>query len=147
VHAANKHESQWAFEFVEQADQESDRLEVVFADKAYRGDLEDELAETLGVQLEIPESESDTPGFAAEPKRWTIERTFGWFGGWRRLSIEYERLTETSEAIIRLALLELALNRLQFKSKHQPVRRLRRTVGLHLGEGPGSGVHGPGGPP
>jgi transposase len=82
-------------------------------DKAYRGDLDDELAETLGVQLEIPESESDTPGFAVEPKRWIIERIFGWFGGWRRLSKEYERLSETSEAIIRLASLQLALNRLQ----------------------------------
>jgi putative transposase len=113
VHAANEHESQRAFELIEQADQKSDRLEVVFADKAYRGDLEGELAETLGVQLEIRESESDTPGFAVEPKRWTIERTFGWFGGWRRLSKEHERLTETSEAIVRLASLQLALNRLQ----------------------------------
>jgi putative transposase len=102
-------------------------LEVVFADKAYRGDLEDELAETLGLGLEItasgsdePESDepgsdepgSDEPGFAVEPKRWIVERTFGWFGGWRRLSKEYERLTETSEAIVRLASLQLALSRL-----------------------------------
>jgi len=115
VHAANEHESQRAFELIEQADQESDRLEVVFADKAYRGDLEDKLAETLGLRLEITESdesESDAPGFAVEPKRWIVERTFGWFGGWRRLSKEYERLTETSEAIVRLASLQLALSRL-----------------------------------
>jgi len=51
-------------------------------------------------------------GFAVEPKRWIVERTFGWFGGWRRLSKEYERLTETSEAIVRLASLQLALSRL-----------------------------------
>jgi putative transposase len=115
VHAANEHESQRAFELIEQADQESDRLEVVFADKTYRGDLEDELAETLDLTLEITESdesESDAPGFAVEPKRWIVERTFGWFGGWGRLSKEYERLTETSEAIVRLASLQLALSRL-----------------------------------
>lgn len=104
-HAASEHESQRAFAIVEAADQKSDRLEVVFADKAYRGELEDELAETLDLRLEIPESESDEPGFA-------VERTFGWFGGWRRLSKEYERLTETSEAIVQLASLQLALSRL-----------------------------------
>ena len=67
VHAANEYESQRAFELIEQTDQESDQLEVVFADKAYRGDLEDELAETLGLRLEVTESdesESDAPGFA-----------------------------------------------------------------------------------
>jgi putative transposase len=112
VHAANEHESQRAIQLLKAATKESDRLEVVFADKAYRGDLEDELAETLDVQLEIPESESGAPGFAVEPKRWIIECTFGWFGGWRRLSKEYERLTETSEAIVRLASLQLALSRL-----------------------------------
>ncbi len=112
VHAASEHESQRAFAIVEAADQKSDRLEVVFADKAYRGELEDELAETLDLRLEITESESDEPGFAVEPKRWIVERTFGWLGGWCRLSKEYERLTETSEAIVQLVSLQLALNRL-----------------------------------
>lgn len=112
VHAANEHESQRAIQLLEAAKKESDRLEVVFADKAYRGDLEDELAEKLGLRLEITESESDEPGFSVEPRRWIVERTLGWLGGWRRLSKEYERLAETSAAMVRLASLQLALNRL-----------------------------------
>ena len=116
VHAANEHESQRALKLLEKADQKSDRLEIVFADKAYRGDLEDELEEKLGLRLEITESESDEPGFSVEPKRWIVERTLGWLlgwlGGWRRLSKEYERLAETSAAMVRLASLQLALNRL-----------------------------------
>jgi putative transposase len=112
VHAANEHESLRALKLLEKADQKSDRLEIVFADKAYRGDLEDELEETLGLRLEITESESDEPGFSVEPKRWIIERTLGWLGGWRRLSKEYERLAETSAAMVRLASLQLALSRL-----------------------------------
>jgi len=96
---------------IEKVDQKSDRTEAVFADKAYRGDLGDELGETLELRLEITESKSDEPGFSVEPKRWIVERTLGWFGGWRRLSKEYERLVETSKAMVRLALLRLALNR------------------------------------
>jgi putative transposase len=112
VHAANEHESQTAFDLIEKADQKSGQIEAVFADKAYPGgDLEDELDETLGLRLEITESKSDEPGFSVEPKRWIVERTFGWFGGWRRLSKEYERLAQTSKAMVRLASLRLALNR------------------------------------
>jgi putative transposase len=112
VHAANEHGSQRAIQLLEAAKKESNRLEVVFADKAYRGGLENKLAETLDLRLEITESESDEPGFSVEPRRWIVERTLGWLGGWRRLSKEYERLAETSAAMVRLASLQLALNRL-----------------------------------
>ena len=82
IRAANEPESQHAFELIEQADQRSVRLEVVFADKAYRGDLEGNLEEALGLQLETATSASDEPGFSVEPKRWIVERTLGWWGGW-----------------------------------------------------------------
>ena len=112
VHAANEHESQHALGLLEEADAKSERLEAAFADKAYRGDLEDEASKGLGLRLEITESKSNEPGFSVEPKRWIVERTLGWFGGWRRLSKEYERLVETSKAMVRLASLRLALSRL-----------------------------------
>ncbi len=96
IHAANQHESQHALGLLEETDAKSERLEAVFANKAYRGDLEDEIRETLGLRLEITEPNSEEPGFSVEPKRWIVERTLGWFGGWWRLSKEYERLAETS---------------------------------------------------
>jgi putative transposase len=86
VHAADEHESQHAFRLIQQADQRSGRLEAIFADKAYRGDLEDRLDEALGLELEITESDAEAPGFSVEPKRWIVERTLGWLGGWRRLA-------------------------------------------------------------
>ncbi|PSQ79848.1 MAG: DDE transposase, partial [Bacteroidetes bacterium QH_6_63_17] len=46
------------------------------------------------------------------PKRWIIERTFSWLSGWRRLSRDYERHTDSSETMIQAALLRIALNRL-----------------------------------
>ena len=112
VRLANEHESQRAFEVLQPASRKSDRLEAAFADRAYRGGLEGECARVLEIDLNITSSESEEPGFAVEPKRWIVERTFRWFGGWRRLSKEYERLTETSEAMVRLASLQVALNRL-----------------------------------
>jgi len=51
-------------------------------------------------------------GFKILPKRWIVERTFGWFGKYRRLSKDYERLTENSESYIKLAMINLMLRRL-----------------------------------
>jgi putative transposase len=46
------------------------------------------------------------------PKRWVVERTFGWLGRHRRLSKDYEKLPATSETLIRLAMIKLMLRRL-----------------------------------
>ena len=40
-----------------------------------------------------------------------VERTFGWLGKYRKLSKDYERLTENSEAVIKLAMLHLIIRR------------------------------------
>jgi transposase len=53
-----------------------------------------------------------SPGFHVVPRRWVVERTFSWFGGFRRLSKDYERLCATSEAWIYLAMIRLMLRRL-----------------------------------
>jgi putative transposase len=44
-------------------------------------------------------------GFVLLPKRWIVERTFGWFGRYRRLSKDYEANTKSSEAWIYLAMI------------------------------------------
>jgi putative transposase len=46
------------------------------------------------------------------PHRWIVERTFGRFGRYRRLSKDYEYLTETSEAMIYLVMLNIMVRRL-----------------------------------
>lgn len=57
----------------------------------------------------------DLAGFKVLPKRWIVERTFGWLGRRRRLSKDYEQLTETSETVIRVAMIGLMARRLAAK--------------------------------
>jgi putative transposase len=51
-------------------------------------------------------------GFQVLPRRWVVERTFGWLSQSRRLSKDYERLGETSEALVYVAMTRLMLRRL-----------------------------------
>lgn len=54
----------------------------------------------------------DVKGFKVLPRRWVVERTFGWLGRYRRLSKDYEYLTETQEAFIYAAMVKNMLRRL-----------------------------------
>jgi putative transposase len=50
--------------------------------------------------------------FAVVPWRWIVERTVAWLGRYRRLKSNYERLPETTEAIIHIAMIRLMVRRL-----------------------------------
>ena len=52
-------------------------------------------------------------GFVPQPKRWIVERTFGWLNRSRRLSKDYERTTASSEAFVKVAMIHLMLRRLR----------------------------------
>jgi len=52
------------------------------------------------------------PGFRVLPRRWVVERTFSWCGQSRRMSKDYERLTDTSEAMIYATMTRLMARRL-----------------------------------
>ena len=51
-------------------------------------------------------------GFAVQPKRWIVERTFGWLSRNRRMSKDYERKVQTSETLIEVAMIRLLVARL-----------------------------------
>lgn len=88
------------------------RLERLWADGAYAGELIDWVAGVGGWVLEIVTRAAAAVGFVVLPKRWIVERTFGWLGRSRRLSKDYETLPETSEALIRIAMIGLMTRRL-----------------------------------
>jgi len=88
----------------------------LFVDGGYSGALAAWVKELLprrGLQPEIVKrSAADKHRFAILPKRWIIERTFGWLSKFRRLSKDYEFRTENSEAMILIAATRLMLKRL-----------------------------------
>jgi putative transposase len=57
-----------------------------------------ELKDEFGWTIEIVRRAADAIGFVVQPKRWIVERTFAWFGRYRRLSKDYEENVESSEA-------------------------------------------------
>ena len=88
------------------------RLKLIWADGSYRGALVTWVAERFGWKLEIVEKPKDQIGFQLLPKRWIVERTFAWLVRQRRLARDYERLPETSEAFIYVAMIRLMLRKL-----------------------------------
>ncbi len=56
---------------------------------------------------------SDAGKFVVLPKRWIVERTFAWLGRYHRLIKDYEDLVESSETMIKLAMTNLMIHRLQ----------------------------------
>jgi len=88
------------------------RLALIWADGSYRGELIVWVEDTYGWKLEIVEKPKDQSGFQVLPKRWIVERTFAWLVRQRRLARDYERLSETSESFIYVAMIRLMLRRL-----------------------------------
>ena len=88
------------------------RLERLWADGGYAGQLVAWVKEQTGWTLEIIPRPAEAAGFVLLPKRWVVERTFAWLSKCRRLSKDYEHLVASSEALIRLAMIGLMLRRL-----------------------------------
>jgi putative transposase len=86
-------------------------LKLIWADGGYAGQLIG-WAKHLGRwTLEIVKRTE--AGFAVLPKRWIVERTFAWLGKYRRLSKDYETLTESSESMVRITMINLMVHRLK----------------------------------
>jgi transposase len=85
------------------------RLCEVFADNNYRG-TSNLWAKQMGFALRRVEREGK--GFEKLPKRWVVERTFGWLFNYRRLLFDLEYKIANSEGMLWLASINLMLNRI-----------------------------------
>lgn len=89
------------------------RLKLIWADGAYAR-LGDQVRKQFGWTLEIVRPKEGQQGFKVLPRRWVVERTFGWLGRYRRLARDYEHTVPSSEAMTYLAsvrrMLKLATN-------------------------------------
>jgi transposase len=70
-------------------------VEVAFVDQGYTGQAAADVAEVVGIQLEVVKFPEAKRGFILLPRRWVVERSFAWVARFKRLARDYERLPET----------------------------------------------------
>jgi transposase len=92
-------------------------VEVTFVDQGYTGEDAAKQAQTNGIRLEVVKHTEAKKGFVLLPRRWVVERTFGWLGRFRRLTRDYERLAEVLAGWHWLAFVALILKQVGFQSQ------------------------------
>ena len=115
VTGANVQDAVAAKSILTTAKSEFKRLQHIWADAVYGGKLVEWVEQTLQWVLEIVKHLVKVVGFKLLPRRWVVERTFGWLNRARRLSKDYERNPRSSEAVITLAMIRIMLRRLARK--------------------------------
>ena len=123
VHAGSVPDRKGGQRVLEAAGDAYPRLHHIWAHQGYTGTLVRWAAQEYGwtVQVVYPQDRQlkryapdvlDESGFKVIPKRWIVERTFGWLSRCRRMSKDYERKVQTSETLIELAMIRLLLVRI-----------------------------------
>ena len=91
-------------------------IALIWADAGYANQIDSSLVTwartAASIVLQIVKRSDDVKGFQVLPRRWVVERTFGWLIRSRRLSRDYERRTDNSEAMIKIAMIKLMATRL-----------------------------------
>jgi transposase len=93
------------------------KVEIAYVDHGYTGDDPDAAATEHGIELVVVKHKEAKRGFVLLPRRWVIERTFGWLGRFRRLARDYERLATTLKGWHWLASLIILLAKVGFQSQ------------------------------
>jgi len=113
VHAASVQEQDGAKLVLQRVQGRHPRLYLIWADAGYNVQwLIDWVAATCQWVLEIVKRPEGSKGFVLLPRRWVVERTFGWLSHYRLLSKDYEVLPRNSEAVVYVAMIHLMVRRL-----------------------------------
>jgi transposase len=91
-------------------------VEIAYVDQGYTGEDAAQQAEQEGIELQVVKHGEAKRGFVLLPRRWVVERSFGWLGRFRRLARDDERLTETLAGWHWLAFVALLLVKVGLKS-------------------------------
>jgi putative transposase len=108
---------------VREAHREFPTIQLVWVDGAYNGEIIDRAAADTGINIQMVKRTDNEKEFKVLPRRWVVERTFGWFGKYRLLSKEYEKTIESSTADLLHAMTMLMLRRLTIRHDTRKERR------------------------
>jgi transposase len=112
VTAANEQDRSQVGELAQQVQAVTgESVELAFVDQGYTGDETQQQAAQHGMQLEVVKLPDVKNGFVLLPRRWVVERSFGWMARFRRLARDYERLPETLRGLHFLAFAILMAHR------------------------------------
>jgi putative transposase len=113
VTEANASERLGAIVVFDESIEKLSKLKVVWVDQGYSGpNFANAVKQVCGEHVSVEVIERISKTFERLPKRWIVERTFGWLNRFRRLSKDYEVYSEVSEAMIYCSLTRLMLKRL-----------------------------------
>lgn len=112
VHSAGIHDSQRLPQLLARLRGKVPRMEVILADSGYEGTPTGLVWRCFGWVLEVVKRAEGVRGFVVLKRRWVVERTFAWFGGYRRLSKDYEHLPAVSEAMVQLCAIRIMIRRI-----------------------------------
>jgi len=112
VTAANESDQAGARALLAENKEKLKDLKKVWVDGTYRGEeWHEEVKAEYGIELEVSRNPEGVKGFIVQAKRWLVERTFGWLIQSRRLVREYEKLTQSSQAMIYLVMIRILVRR------------------------------------
>jgi len=98
-------------------------LEKIWADGGFEGkDWQARMQQQFGFEVEIVKRSDDVKGFQLLPKRWVVERSFGWMNRYRRLSKDHEGNCLTARAWMLWAMIHKMLNYMNPKTKLHPFK-------------------------
>jgi putative transposase len=118
VHAASWSDTEGALEVGATLRGRFPRLQHVWADGGYNQTMLEWFLRCLDCTIEIVTRIAE-PGFQVLPKRWIVERTFGWFNRSRLLSKEYDVYVEVSEYWVYLASIQVMMRRVARSRQRQ----------------------------
>lgn len=110
VQGASLQDRDGAMEVINKMAESWRNITKIFADGGYRGKLIELIKTKFKIEMEIIKR-NELHTFKILPKRWIVERTFSWMDANRRNSKNYERLNDTSVAMLHLSSIKIMLNR------------------------------------
>ena len=123
VHAASLSDTEGALDVGAKLRGRFPRLQHLWADQGYKESMIWWFRAALQVLVEIVVRPPEQRGFEVLPKRWLVERTFGWFNRSRQLSKEYDVYAETTEYWVYLASIQVMMRRV---ARHRTMASTRR---------------------
>jgi transposase len=111
VTAANEADTAAGYELAAKLKGKSSRLCILKADSGYTDTFVEDIKKQYGWRVEIVQKPESVRGFVPAGGRWVVERSYGWLNFKRRLSRDFEKSTESSEAMLQLAFIDTLLKR------------------------------------